>query len=147
MKTQCSQKWIQKNNFKRYMHSNLKIYIIAVLFTKDMTWKQFKSPLTGERIKKMWCVYTYVERYMHTMEYYSAIKEWNNVIFSNTDGPRGCRMKWSKSERETNVIWYQLHVVSNHISWFLHTRVENMFTRKSVLRYYAALLTIVITQE
>ena len=51
------------------------------------------------------------------------------------------------SQRETNVIWYPLHVVSNHISWFLHTRVENIFTRKSALRYYAALLITVITQK
>ena len=40
---------------------------IAALFTIARTWKQPKCPLTGEWIKKMW--------YIHTMEYYSAIKK------------------------------------------------------------------------
>ena len=38
---------------------------IAALFTIAKTWKQLKCPLTDEWIK-MW--------YIHTMEYYSAIK-------------------------------------------------------------------------
>ena len=33
------------------------------------------------------------------MEYYSAIKKWNNAICSNKDGPRNYHTKWSKSER------------------------------------------------
>ena len=40
---------------------------IAALFTVARTWKQPKCPLTDEWIKKMW--------HIHTMEYYSAIKE------------------------------------------------------------------------
>ena len=40
---------------------------IAALFTVVKTWKQPKSPLTDEQIKKMW--------YIYTMEYYSAIKK------------------------------------------------------------------------
>ena len=39
---------------------------IAALFTIAKTWKQPKCPSTDECIKKMW--------YIHTMEYYSAIK-------------------------------------------------------------------------
>ena len=39
---------------------------IAALFTIAKTWKQPKCPLIDEWIKKMW--------YIHTMEYYSAIK-------------------------------------------------------------------------
>ena len=38
----------------------------AALFTIARTWKQPRCPLTGESIKKLWCIYT--------MEYYSAIK-------------------------------------------------------------------------
>jgi len=38
----------------------------AALFSIAKTWKQPKCPLTEEWIKKMW--------YIHTMEYYSAIK-------------------------------------------------------------------------
>ena len=39
---------------------------IAALFTIVRSGKQPKCPSTDERIKKMW--------YIHTMEYYSAIK-------------------------------------------------------------------------
>ena len=39
---------------------------IATLFTKAGTWKQPRCPSTNEWIKKLW--------YIHTMEYYSAIK-------------------------------------------------------------------------
>ena len=38
----------------------------ATLFTIARTWKQARHPSTDECIKKLW--------YMHTMEYYSAIK-------------------------------------------------------------------------
>ena len=40
---------------------------IAALFTKARTWKQPRCPLAGERIRKLW--------YMYTMEYFSAIKK------------------------------------------------------------------------
>ena len=39
---------------------------IATLFTIARSWKQPKCPLADKWIKKMW--------YIHTMEYYSAIK-------------------------------------------------------------------------
>ena len=39
---------------------------IAALFTIARTWKQPRSPLTDEWIKKLW--------YIYTMEYYSVIK-------------------------------------------------------------------------
>ena len=42
------------------------MFITAALFTIAKTWKQPKCPLTEEWVKKMW--------YIHTMEYYSAIK-------------------------------------------------------------------------
>ena len=29
-----------------------------------------------------------------------TLKEWNNAIYSNRDGPGDYRTKWSKSERE-----------------------------------------------
>ena len=40
--------------------------VIAALFTIARTWKQPRSPLTDEWIKKLW--------YIYKMEYYSAIK-------------------------------------------------------------------------
>ena len=56
----------------------------AALFAIAKTWKQLKSPLTEEQIKKMW--------YIYTMEYYSAIER-NNGICSNIDGPRNYHAK------------------------------------------------------
>ena len=56
---------------------------IEVLFTIDKTWKQTKCPLTEEWIQ-MW--------YICKMDY-SAIKTWNNAIFSNMDGPRDCHIE------------------------------------------------------
>ena len=42
----------------------------AALFTIARTWEQLRCPSTDEQIKKLW--YTYI--YIHTTEYYSAIK-------------------------------------------------------------------------
>ena len=41
--------------------------LIAALFTIARTWKQPRCPSTDEWIRKLW--------YIHTMEYYSAIKK------------------------------------------------------------------------
>ena len=49
---------------------------IAVQFTTAQTWKQPKHPLTKEWIKKMW--------YIDTMEYCSAIKKSELMLFEAT---------------------------------------------------------------
>ena len=48
----------------------------GALFTIAKTWKQPKCSLTDEWIKKMW--------YIHTMEYYSAIKMNKIMSFAAT---------------------------------------------------------------
>ena len=49
---------------------------IAALFKIAMTWKQPKCPSTEEWIKKMW--------YVHSIEYYSAIKKNEIMPFAAT---------------------------------------------------------------
>ena len=51
---------------------------IAALFTIAKTWKQPKCPSTDNWIRKMSCVY------IHTMEYYSAIKKNKIMPFAAT---------------------------------------------------------------
>ena len=49
---------------------------IAALFTIAKKWKQPKCPSVDEWIKKMW--------YIHTMEYYSAIRRKQILPFATT---------------------------------------------------------------
>ena len=49
---------------------------IAALYTIAKTWKHPKCPLTEEWIKKM-C-------YIYTMEYYSAMKRKEIIVFAAT---------------------------------------------------------------
>ena len=53
-------------------------------------WKQPKYP-SDEWIKKMW--------FMHTMECYSAKREWHLAICNNMNGSRGYYAKWYKTDR------------------------------------------------
>ena len=54
---------------------------IAAPFTIAKIWKKPKGSMTDEWIKKMWCIYT--------MEYYSAIKKNETMLFETTwNGPR-----------------------------------------------------------
>jgi len=58
---------------------------IAALFPVAKTWKQPKYPSTDKWIKEM--------RYIHTVEYYSAMKRTNNAICSNMGATRDYHTK------------------------------------------------------
>ena len=59
------------------------------------------------------------------MEYYSAIKEWNNAICSNMDGPRDYHTKWSKPDREKQISYDITYM------WDLKKKLQiNLFTKQ-----------------
>ena len=65
----------------------------AALFAIAKTRKQSKYPPTDDWIKKMWYIYIYI----HTMEYYSAIKKKEIMpLAAKIDGPRHYHTKQSK---------------------------------------------------
>ena len=69
---------------------------IAALFTTAKTWKQPKCPSTDKWIK-MW--------YMHTMEYYSAIKMNEIMPFAATWMDLETVIQSEVSQRKTNIIY------------------------------------------
>ena len=71
---------------------------MTALFTIAKTWKQLKWPSINERIKKMW--------YIHTMEYYTAIKQNEIMSFAATRMDSDIiKLKWSKSEIERQILY------------------------------------------
>ena len=70
---------------------------IVALFTIAKTWKQPKCPSTEEWIKKMW--------YVYTMEYYPAIKKNEIMSFAATWMDLDYHTKWSKSDRERQILY------------------------------------------
>ena len=67
------------------------------------------------------------------MEYYSAIKkEWNDVICSNMDGPRGYHTKWSKSDKEREILYDITHM------WNLILKMiqMNLFTKQKQIHRF-----------
>ena len=68
---------------------------MAALFTIAKTWKQPKRPSTEERIKKMW--------YIHTMEYYSAIKKNEIMPFAATWMDLKIIIRSEVSQTKTNI--------------------------------------------
>ena len=69
-------------------------------------------------------LFPYTHTHTHTMENYSAIKKWNNAIFSNMDGPRDYHTKWSKSDRERKISYDITYVESEKIIQM------NLFTKQ-----------------
>ena len=82
--------------------------LITALFTISKTWKQPKCPSSEEWIKKMW--------YIHTMEYYSAIKK------------NDYHTKWSKRQ----VSWYHVYLKcdTNELIYDSQTQRTDMWLPK-----------------
>ena len=64
----------------------------------------------------MWCIYT--------VEYYLVIKEQNNAIFSNMDGPKDCHTEWSKLHTERQIS-YEITYMWNLKKGYKWTYLQN----------------------
>ena len=51
-------------------------------------------------------------------------KEWNNAICSNMNGPRDYHTKWSKSDRERQIL-YDITYMWNLKKWYKWTYLQN----------------------
>ena len=75
----------------------------AALFTMARTWKQPRWPLADEWIRKL--------QYIHTMKYYSAIKNECIWVSSNeVDEPGAYYTELSKSERERQIQYINAYI-------------------------------------
>ena len=83
---------------KSYVHPNRCTQTFtAVLFLRVKRWKQPKCLLTDEWINKMW--------YIHTMDYYSAIKR-NEVLFHTITWMNWKHYaKWKKPDTEDHILY------------------------------------------
>ena len=80
----------------------------AALLTTASTWKQPKCSLRDEWIKKMW--------YIYTIEYYTAIKRNERVLFAATWMPLEILILSEVRKRKTNTILYHLYVESKNMA-------------------------------
>ena len=90
--------------------------VIAALFTIAKTCKQPKYPLTDEWIKKMW--------YIYTMDYYSAIKRNEIMLFITTWMYLEIVIQSEVSQRKTSIIYECICMKSRKMV------LMNVFTQK-----------------
>ena len=97
-----SHSWAYPENPKGYMHPN--VHWSTIYKSQDM--EATEMSITRGMDKE------------DVVHIYNGIllgheKEWNNVIFSNVDGPRDYHTRWSKSDRERQIydithMWHQI---------------------------------------
>ena len=89
---------------------------IAAPFTTAKRWKWPKCPPTDECTNKMW--------YIHTMEYYSAIKKNEIMPFATTWMDLEIFILSELNQTKTNIIWYHLYAESKKMIQM------NLFTKQ-----------------
>ena len=97
---------------------------IVALFIIAKTCEKPKCPSTAEWIKKMWYIDIDIYIWIYKMEYYSAIKEWNNAICSNINGPRDYYTEWSKSDKD------KYHMISLNMWNLIKMTQKNLFIKQ-----------------
>ena len=100
---------------------------IAALFTIARSRKQPKCPLTDERIKKMW--------YIYTMEYYSAIKRNEIGSFVETLVDLETAIQSEVSQKEKNKYRIFTHIVEPRkmvqMNWFAGQKLRHRFREQT----------------
>ena len=71
------------------------MFLVALLGT-GRTWKQTKCPSTDGHKNVV---------HTHNKILLSHLKEQNNAICSDMEGPRDCHTEWSKSDREKQILY------------------------------------------
>ena len=102
MKSRLERKW----GIRRYVHpqGSLQHYLQKLRQGSDLNVHQ-----QGNGWRRCG-VYTCT----HTMEYYSAMKGWNEAICSNMDGPRDYHTEWIMSDRDKN---HMIPLTSGLLRW------------------------------
>ena len=108
------------SNSKRYMHPN--VHSSAINNSQDMeaTYVSIDRWMDKEAVV-----------YIHNVILLSHKKEWNNVIWSNMNGPGDYHSKWRKSERERD----KCHMVSLMCGIFKNDTNELIYKQKQTHRY------------
>ena len=65
--------------------------------------------------------------HVYETEYFSAIKTWNLAIYDNMDGTWKYYVKWSKSDKEKQILYYFTHK-RNIIN---KQKIQNKWTNKT----------------
>lgn len=65
--------------------------------------------------------------HVYEMEYFSAIKTWNLAVYDNMDGTWKYYVKWSKSDKEKQILYYFTHK-RNIIN---KQKIQNKWTNKT----------------
>ena len=85
---------------------------IAALFTTARTWNQPRCPSTDEWIKKLW--------YIHTMEYYSAIKRntFESVLMRWMNLESIIQSEVSQKEKDKYAVLTHIYMESKKKKWY-----------------------------
>ena len=70
-----------------------------------MTWSNLHTALAVERVKKIWCIYTY-----DTVKHYSGVKK--NEVMSLAATWRDLEIVIPSEETQRNIVWYGSYMES-----------------------------------
>ena len=118
----------KNSNLKRHMHPN--VYSSTIYNSQDMEATKVSIDRWMDKedvVCISMCVYTHTHTHTQNGILLSNKKEWNNAICSKVDGPTDYHTKWSKSDRERQILYIIIYM------WNLKNNT-NEFTYKQTHR-------------